>query len=872
MAKKLLIVESPAKAKTIEKFLGSDFSVKSSYGHIRDLEKGNDLGVDVENDYLPNYIIPVDKFKTVKDLKEAASKVEEVWLATDEDREGEAISWHLCQVLGLNELTTKRIVFHEITKPAIQKAVQNPRTVNMNIVNAQQARRVLDRLVGWELSGLLWKKVKGQLSAGRVQSVAVKLIVEREREIQQFNSAAYFKIVAQFLAKNNQGKVVGFKAESPLRYDNVEGAQQFLQQCVGASFKVDDIRVTPTRRRPSPPFTTSTLQQEASRKLGFSVSRTMQVAQKLYEEGFITYMRTDSTNMSESALITIGEEIVKQYGERYHNLRRYKTKNDSAQEAHEAIRPTYVERQSVSAQRDEQRLYELIWKRAVASQMADAELEKTTVDIGISTQPTAKLVAEGEVLKFDGFLKLYLESTDDEEEEAQGMLPPLSKGQALDLDNLTATERFTRPPARFTEAGLVKKLEELGIGRPSTYAPTISKIMETNRGYVVKESREGEERIYKILVLKDNKITNTTGKEITGATKNVLYPSDMGMIVIDFLDSYFQNIMNYGFTAEIEAQFDHVAEGKIDWTKVIDGFYRPFHTEVEKTLKEADRVSGERILGVDPATGRTVLVRMSSLGKPVIQIGTGEELEEKEKPRYANLRPGKNLETVTLVEALESFQLPRTLGVYEDLEMIVSTGRYGPYVKYGEQFISLAKGQDPFELTADEAIQLVLAKLEADKPVGFFEGQPITKGKGRFGPFIKWADLYVNVPKAINFDFLTEQQALDLLASKIEKEANRYIQHWPELKISVENGRWGPYIKFGKAMLNLPKIDGAKMTADHARNLSLEDVKAIIEKEIPGAFDVKAKPVKKAGAKTTKEKAPAKAKAPAKPKAAAKKK
>ncbi len=872
MAKKLLIVESPAKAKTIEKFLGSDFSVKSSYGHIRDLEKGNDLGVDVENDYLPNYIIPVDKFKTVKDLKEAASKVEEVWLATDEDREGEAISWHLCQVLGLNELTTKRIVFHEITKPAIQKAVQNPRTVNMNIVNAQQARRVLDRLVGWELSGLLWKKVKGQLSAGRVQSVAVKLIVEREREIQQFNSAAYFKIVAQFLAKNNQGKVVGFKAESPVRYDNVEGAQQFLQQCVGANFKVDDIRVTPTRRRPSPPFTTSTLQQEASRKLGFSVSRTMQVAQKLYEEGFITYMRTDSTNMSESALITIGEEIVKQYGERYHNLRRYKTKNDSAQEAHEAIRPTYVERQSVSAQRDEQRLYELIWKRAVASQMADAELEKTTVDIGISTQPTAKLVAEGEVLKFDGFLKLYLESTDDEEEEAQGMLPPLSKGQALDLDNLTATERFTRPPARFTEAGLVKKLEELGIGRPSTYAPTISKIMETNRGYVVKESREGEERIYKILVLKDNKITNTTGKEITGATKNVLYPSDMGMIVIDFLDSYFQNIMNYGFTAEIEAQFDHVAEGKIDWTKVIDGFYRPFHTEVEKTLKEADRVSGERILGVDPATGRTVLVRMSSLGKPVIQIGTGEELEEKEKPRYANLRPGKNLETVTLVEALESFQLPRTLGVYEDLEMIVSTGRYGPYVKYGEQFISLAKGQDPFELTADEAIQLVLAKLEADKPVGFFEGQPITKGKGRFGPFIKWADLYVNVPKAINFDFLTEQQALDLLASKIEKEANRYIQHWPELKISVENGRWGPYIKFGKAMLNLPKIDGGKMTADHARNLSLEDVKAIIEKEIPGAFDVKAKPVKKAGAKTTKEKAPAKAKALAKPKAAAKKK
>ncbi|MBU6342077.1 MAG: type I DNA topoisomerase [Bacteroidetes bacterium] len=872
MAKKLLIVESPAKAKTIEKYLGSDFSVKSSYGHIRDLEKGNDLGVDVDNNYRPNYTIPADKHKTVKELKDAAARVEEVWLATDEDREGEAISWHLCQVLGLNAETTKRIVFHEITKPAIQKAVQNPRTVNMNIVNAQQARRVLDRLVGWELSGLLWKKVKGQLSAGRVQSVAVKLIVEREREIQHFKTTAFFKIVAQFFVKNNQGKTVNFKAESPQRFESAEGAQAFLQQCIGADFSVNDIRVTPTKRRPSPPFTTSTLQQEASRKLGFSVSRTMQVAQKLYEEGFITYMRTDSTNLSETALNAIGDAIVQQFCAKYHQLRRYKTKNDSAQEAHEAIRPTYVERLQVSGQRDEQRLYELIWKRAVASQMADAELEKTTVDIGISTQSTAKLVAEGEVLKFDGFLKLYLESTDDEEEEAQGMLPPLQKGQKLDLDNLTATERFTRPPARYTEAGLVKKLEELGIGRPSTYAPTISKIMEANRGYVVKDSREGEERAYRILTLKDNTITQTGGKEITGATKNVLYPSDMGMIVSDFLDAYFDNIMNYGFTAEIEAQFDHVADGKIDWTRVIDGFYKPFHQEVEKTLKEAERVSGERILGKDPKTGRTVLVRMSSLGKAVVQIGTGEELDEKEKPQYANLRPGKTLETLTLEDALESFQLPRSVGEYNGQEMVVNTGRYGPYVKYGEQFISLAKGQDPFELSTEEAIQLVLAKLEADKPVGYYQGQPITKGKGRFGPFIKWHDLYVNIPKAYNFDFITEQQALQLLEAKIEKEANKYIQHWPEEHIAIENGRWGPFIRFGKQMLNLPKVDGAKMTADQARNLSLEDVKAIIKAEIPNAFEVKAKPVKKAAAKTTKAKAPTKPKVAAKPKAPAKKK
>ncbi|MBX2891979.1 MAG: type I DNA topoisomerase [Saprospiraceae bacterium] len=848
MTKKLLIVESPAKAKTIEKYLGGDFSVKSSYGHIRDLEKGNDLGVDVDNNYRPKYVIPPDKNKTVKELKEAASKSAEVWLATDEDREGEAISWHLAEVLGLDAAKTKRIVFHEITKPAIQKAVQNPRTVNMNVVNAQQARRVLDRLVGWELSGLLWKKVKGQLSAGRVQSVAVKLIVEREREIQQFNVTPFFRVTAQFFAKNAQGKIVTFKAESPTRFDDAAGAAAFLEKCIGASYAVGNIEVRPTRRKPAPPFITSTLQQEASRKLGFSVNRTMSVAQKLYEQGFITYMRTDSTNLSETALQAISDEILKQFGGRYHQRRQFKTKNESAQEAHEAIRPTYIERQSISPNRDEQRLYELIWKRAMASQMADAELEKTTVDIGISTQPAAQLVAEGEVLKFDGFLKVYMESSDEEDEETAGILPPLTKGQQLDLDEMTATERFTRPPARFTEASLVKKLEELGIGRPSTYAPTISKIMEENRGYVVRDSRPGEERVFQILTLKNDKIAQTKSKEVTGATKNVLYPTDMGMIVSDFLEDNFGKIMDYGFTAKVEAEFDDIAEGKMEWPRMIDRFYRPFHQDVEKTLKEAERAQGERILGKDPETGRTVLVRMSTLGKPVIQIGTREELAPKEKPRYANLRPGKNLETVTLEEALESFQMPRTLGEHEGQPLEVNTGRFGPYVKLGNLFASLAKGEDPFDITYERAVELIEAKKQADKPVGHFEGQPITKGKGRFGPFLKWADLYVNLPAKVNFDQLTEKQAIELIQQKIEKEANRYIHHWPEEKISVENGRWGPFIKFGKAIVKLPRIEGGSMTADQARSLSLADVKAIIEKEMPGVFDAK-KPTAKSGGK-----------------------
>ncbi|MFN4079279.1 MAG: type I DNA topoisomerase [Saprospiraceae bacterium] len=833
MAKKMLIVESPAKAKTIEKYLGGDFIVTSSYGHIRDLVKGSDLGVDVDNGYRPNYVIPEDKLKTVKQLREKAAGVSEIWLATDEDREGEAISWHLCEVLGLDPASTPRIVFHEITKPAIQKAVQNPRKVDLSLVNAQQARRVLDRLVGWELSGLLWKKVKSQLSAGRVQSVAVKLVVEREREIQRFKSTAFFRIAAEFNAPNAQGRLTAFKAESPRRLEQSADAEAFLKACIGATFAVAHVEVKPAKRKPAPPFTTSTLQQEASRKLGFSVTRTMSIAQKLYEEGLITYMRTDSVNLSETAVQAISNEIVAQYGANYLQVRRYKNKNESAQEAHEAIRPTYIERQQVSGNRDEQRLYELIWKRAIASQMADAELERTIAHIDISSNPTPEkphLVAEGETLKFDGFLKVYLESKDEEEgEETAGILPPLRVGQVLDLQQMTATEKFTRPPARYTEASLVKKLEELGIGRPSTYAPTIAKITEANRGYVVRENKTGETRNYRILTLKNDQLIQSIGKENAGAAKNVLCPTDMGMVVTDFLDGHFDKVMDYQFTANIENRFDQIAEGREEWVRVIDDFYRPFHEDVLKTQKEADRASGERILGQDPATGLTVLVRMSSLGKPVVQIGASSELEKGQKPRYANLKPNTSLETITLHEALSCFALPRTLGEFQGKEVSVNSGRYGPYVKYGEQFISLAKTDDPFEITLDRAVELIREKMEADKPLAVYQDMPVTKGKGRFGPFIKWGDLFINVPKKYNFDQLTEQEAITLINEKLAKEANRYIQHWPEEGLSIENGRWGPFIRAGKKMINLPRKDGQKMTADEAQKLTLSEVKAIVQ-------------------------------------------
>ena len=845
MPKNLLIVESPAKAKTIEKYLGKDFKVKSSIGHIRDLQK-NDKGVDIENNFKPSYVVPPEKIKVVKDLRAWVDKVDEVWLATYEDREGEAISWHLCKELGLDEHKTKRIVFREITKTAIQKAITTPRTVDLNLVNAQQARRILDRLVGFELSGTLWKKVKGQLSAGRVQSVTVKLVVEREREIQNFTTSPYFKISAVFDVKNAQGKMVALKAESPVRYETEAEAQAFLDNCNPANFTIGKVDVKPRKRKPAAPFTTSTLQQEASRKLNFGVKRTMSNAQRLYEQGFITYMRTDSTNLSEQAIGEIADIVEKDFGKDYVKTRTYKSKKAGAQEAHEAIRPTYFNQQVVTQDRDQQRLYDLIRKRTLASQMADAEIEKTTVKIDISTMRDAQLTAVGEVLKFEGFLKVYIESTDDEEDDAvDGVLPPLRLGQMLDLNKMTGLQRFTRPPSRYTEASLVKKLEELGIGRPSTYAPTIGKIMEEKRGYVVKESREGVERQYTVLSLSNNKVEKKIETEITGTTSNRLYSTDLGKIVVDFLSLHFQNIMDYGFTAGIEEKFDEIAEGNQEWTAMLETFYTPFHDTVTDTIENADRASGERILGKDPETGRTLLVRMSRYG-PLVQIGAPDELAEKEKPKYANLRPGQSLETITFDEAIDLFQLPKDLGTYLEKEVSVAIGRFGPYVKFGDKYVSIPKGEDPMTITMERSQELIDAKLEEERPIGTYQGVSYTQGKGRFGPFLKWDKFFVNIPKRFDPDNLTTQEQHDLIAAKIEKEANRYVNNWEEEKISVQNGRWGPFIKFGKLNVKLPKgADGkSKMTSEEAKELSLEDVKAIIEEELPGALEA-AKPKKK---------------------------
>lgn len=844
MPKNLLIVESPAKAKTIEKILGKDYMVKSSYGHVRDLAK-SDGAVDVENNFEPKYIVTPDKKKLVKELKDLVKKVDSVWLATDEDREGEAISWHLCQVLGLDEKETKRIVFREITKPAIQSAIQNPRLVDVNLVNAQQARRILDRLVGYELSGLLWKKIRGKLSAGRVQSVAVKLIVEREREINEFNPSPFYRVRAYFTVVSDSGKEITLQAETPGRYDNEKDARQFLEACANATFKIDAIDVKPLKRKPTAPFTTSTLQQEASRKLNFSVQRTMQVAQRLYEDGKITYMRTDSINLSEVALKNIEQEIIKQYGANYAKMRRFKSKNASAQEAHEAIRPTYIDQSQTNGTRDEQRLYELIWKRTIASQMAEAIVEKTTAKIGISTVKDTQFQASGEVLKFDGFLKVYLESKDDdEEEEASGMLPPLNVGQQLPLQYMTATERFTRPPARFTEAGLVNKLEELGIGRPSTYAPTISKIMEEGRGYVTKETREGKEREYTELTLKSGSIIEKTQTEISGTVKNRLFPTDMGITVSDFLDEHFQRVMDYSFTADIEKKFDNIAEGSQEWTEMLKKFYWPFHELVEETIENAERPSRERILGKDPETGRTLLTRMSRRG-PVIQIGAPDELEEDEKPKYANLQPGQSMETITYEEALKLFELPKDLGEFQNKPVSVGVGRFGPYVKHDDKYVSIPRGEDPLEITLERAQELIIEKQKADAPFTSYKGEPVYRGKGRFGPFVKYKDLYVNIPRRYNPEELTPEQAFELIEAKLEKEANRYIHRWEDEKISVENGRWGPFIRFGKKNIKIPKIDGERVTSEVAADFTLEQVKEFITAEIPDAFKEKKKATKK---------------------------
>ena len=848
MAKNLLIVESPAKAKTIEKILGPDFTVKSSFGHIRDLEKGN-KGIDIQNNFEPSYVVSPEKVKVVRELKDHVKKSSEVWLATDEDREGEAISWHLCQELKLDVKTTKRIVFSEITKPAIQKAVANPRFVNVDLVNAQQARRILDRIVGFELSEVLWRKVKNKLSAGRVQSVAVKLIVEREREIQNFEAVPFFKVTAVFDVKNDRGEMTALKAEYTTRLDNEQEATDFLNKSNGASFTINSIEKKPSKRFPAPPFTTSTLQQEASRKLGFSVKRTMSTAQRLYEEGLITYMRTDSSNLSETALTAIAQEIETSFGSKYLHTRRYKSKTANAQEAHEAIRPTYIERKNIGPDRDQMRLYELIWKRTIASQMSEAELEKTIVKINISTMAGKQLEAVGEVLKFDGFLKVYLESTDDDEDDdVKGMLPPLKINQLLDLNVMEATQSFTRPAGRYTEASLVKKLEELGIGRPSTYAPTITKIMEDERGYVTKESREGSIREYRHLVLKDRSIASKTKTEITGTTKNCLYPSDLGMVVSDFLSEHFSTIMDYGFTANVEDQLDKIATDGLDWKGMLKKFYGPFHESVGSTLENAERAKGKRELGKDPLTGYSVIAQMTRFG-PVIQIGDREEVKEGEKPRFANLKPGQSMETISYDEAMELFKLPRTIGQLNNEEVTVNTGRFGPYVKYGELFVNLPRSMDPMVVTMDEVKTLIEAKLDENAPIGYYKELPITKGKGRFGPFVKWNDMFINIPVRFKLETITVEQAIELIDLKVDKEANRYIQQWPSEKISIENGRWGPYLKFGKNNLKLPKKDGQKIEDAYLQTVSLEEVKSWIEAEIPDAFKKKESPKKASTAK-----------------------
>jgi len=759
----LLIVESPAKAKTLEKFLGKDFIVKSSFGHIRDLEK-KDFGIDKENNYQPRYIISAEKKKVVSELKKFVKNANTVWLATDEDREGEAIAWHLAEVLKLDKDRTKRIVFHEITKKAVIDAVDNPRTINQAVVNAQTARRVLDRLVGFELSPLLWRKIKPKLSAGRVQSVAVKLIVEREREIIGFKPESFFKVSGDFNTKNGEKLIT----ELNQKLKNENEVNTLLNECKDSEFTVGDISVKPSKKTPAPPFTTSTLQQEASRKLGFSVAKTMLVAQKLYEAGKITYMRTDSLNISELAIESAKNVIIEKYGVEFSKPRRYKTKTKSAQEAHEAIRPSYMEHFKIEGTNDEKRLYQLIWKRTVASQMSDAKLKKTKVDINIS-KSDKKFIAKGEILVFEGFLKVYFESSDDENgDETEGILPLLKVNDKLTLNKVEAVERFTRHSARFTEASLVKKLEELGIGRPSTYAPTISTIQK--RGYVVRESREGKERVYKIFVLKKGDISKSENREIYGAEKLKLFPTDIGMVTTDFLSEHFINIMSYDFTAKVEEDFDKIAESKIVWFDMIDRFYKPFHERVEKTLKEADRSTGVRNLGIDPKSGEPVFVRIGRFG-PLAQIG---EAKDEKKPRFASLRTGQHLETITLEEALDLFKLPRELGMYEDKKVVVAVGRFGPYVRHDSKFVSLKKGiDDPMEIDLERAIELIEEKRQKDreKTIKIFEEEPaIQILNGRWGPYISYNKKNYKIAKE------TDPYTLSLEdCKKIIKENNKKL-------------------------------------------------------------------------------------------------
>jgi len=806
MAQNLVIVESPAKAKTIEKFLGKDFKVASSFGHIADLPS-KELGVDVDGDFSAKYIVSKDKKKLVSELKSLAKKSQTVWLASDEDREGEAIAWHLANTLELDEKNSKRIVFSEITKNAILKAIEKPRSIDYNLVNAQQARRILDRLVGYELSPVLWRKVKGGLSAGRVQSVAVRLIVERERAIRDFVPEQSYKTQATFFT--TEGKLI--PSQLPKTFDLSEEAHAFLTQNINAEFSVQEVNQKPAKKSPTAPFTTSTLQQEASRKLFFSVSKTMTLAQRLYEAGHITYMRTDSVNLSEEAQKQIATQIVTNYGANYLQSRTFKTKNKGAQEAHEAIRPTQFSTTRLDIDRDQSRLYDLIWRRTVASQMSDAQLERTQIAIGTPAHGET-FTAKGEVVTFDGFLKLYLEGMDDQEEEESGMLPKVSVGDRLTLQDMIATQRFSRPPYRYSEASLVKKMEELGIGRPSTYAPTISTIQ--NRNYVEKGASEGEVRAYEQLTLAANQIVSKELSEKYGADKGKLIPTDIGMIVNDFLVENFQNILDFNFTAEVEQSFDDIAKGGKDWTDMLKRFYDQFHSTVEHVKENAQRESGERVLGVDPKSGRTVKVRLGKFG-PMAQIG---DPEEEEKPIYASLGPNQQLENISFEEVMQLFEMPKTLGSFESEEVVVNNGRFGPYVKHNNVFISLPKGMLPTEVELDIAIELIKEKQRADAPVYVYNELPVTKGVGRFGPFLKWSGMFINVNKKYDFDHLSDTDIVTLIEEKIQKEKEKVIHDWIEAGVRVEKARWGRHhIIRGKQKVEIGKeVDAAQLTLEDA--------------------------------------------------------
>ncbi|WP_292901337.1 type I DNA topoisomerase [Nonlabens sp.] len=841
MAKNLVIVESPAKAKTIEKFLGKDFKVESSFGHIADLPS-KELGVDVDKNFAPKYVVSSDKKDLVKKLKKLAAESDMVWLASDEDREGEAIAWHLSEQLDLKKEKTKRIVFNAITKSAVQNAIANPRSIDYDLVNAQQARRILDRIVGYEISPILWRKVKGGASAGRVQSVAVRLIVEREDEILNFNSENFFRVDADF--NTTDGSLL--KAKLPGNLKSLQAAQDFLLVNKGAKFEVADLTKKPAKKSPAPPFTTSTLQQEASRKLFFNVSRTMQLAQRLYEAGLITYMRTDSVNLSNEAKQGAQEEIGKAYGAQFHKERNYKGKSKGAQEAHEAIRPTNFAIHSSGADRDQTRLYELIWKRAIASQMSDAKLERTNVSIAADTHDK-KFTASGEVVKFEGFLKVYLESTDDEDLEQQGLLPDLKIGQHLLYHRITATERFSRPPYRYTEASLVKQLEELGIGRPSTYAPTITTIQ--NRKYIEKGQFDGLERDYVQLILSKDKIAEKKLTEKTGSDKNKMIPTDVGRVVNNFLVEHFGSILDYNFTANVEESFDNIAEGKEEWTDMMRLFYKNFHPTVQDVAENAEREVGERVLGTHPESGKPISVRLGRFGA-MAQIGS---VEDEEKPEFASLLPTQNLNTITLEEVMELFKLPRTVGEYKGYPVEVNQGRFGPYVKFNENtFVSLEKDDDPMTLTFERAAALIQMKEEADAPVYMYDEQPVTKGAGRFGPYIKWAGMFISVNKKYDFDHLSNDDIETLIKDKIQKEKDKLIVDWEEEGIRIEKARWGRHhIIKGKIKVEIAKeIDPLKVTIEKAQELIAKKTpkkKAAAKKKAPAKkkTPVKKKPTKK---------------------------